>query len=302
MGFTGLDGGIMVALAAGLWLVYLLPTWFRRREYAAVERTAIRRQQAMRVLQETAPIPAVKRAEQIVSPTGQVADRAKLAEAIKRSREAQAARESNRRMVESTSVTAQATASRQRMSRRLRRTRAVASILLVASLVTIIVQVSMMITGGIAVGAWSVLGFSAVVGVVSFAALGRLASIARKRAAVVVPARQKPIRTRIIEEREAERPAAPTWTPVPLPKPLYLSRTEATPVEPSVDPAEQLRLAALESDRALRAAQESSDIAPITEPAAPLAPPSRYAAMGIVDKKDVAGPNLDEVLRRRRAS
>lgn len=301
MGFTGLDGGIMVALAAGLWLVYLLPSWFKRREYAAVERTAIRRQQAMRVLQETAPMPAIKRAEQIVSPSGQVADRAKLAEAINRSREAQAARESNRRIVASTSPTAQVASARTRMSRRLRRTRAVASLLLVASLVTIVVQVTLMIVAGVVPGAWTVLGFSAVAGVVSFSALGRLASIARKRAAVVVPVRAKPIRTRIVEEKEAVRPPVATWTPVPVPKPLYLSRSEAAPVSAAGDPVEQLRLAALDSDRALREAQESSEVTPIEQPEAPAAPPSRYATMGIVDNKDVAGPNLDEALRRRRA-
>ena len=47
----------MLAVAAGLWFLYLVPTWVRRREYLATERTATRIQQTMRVLAETAEVP-----------------------------------------------------------------------------------------------------------------------------------------------------------------------------------------------------------------------------------------------------
>ena len=302
MGFTGLDGGIMVALAAGLWLVYLMPTWFKRREYAALEKTNIRRQQALRVLEETAPVPAVERVASIVSPTGQVTDRDKLAEAIKRSRDAQAARVASRQYAEESAAPGQAATSKARISRRLRRTRGVAILLLIAALITIVVQLGLMIATGVAAGAWSVLGFAAVVGVVSFAALGRLASMARRRASIVAaPVQARPMRTRILEDREAARPPVARWTPVPVPKPLYLSRSEAVPVEPAVSPLESLRAAALESDRALREAQESPEVSPITKPERPAAAASAFASMGIVDRTDVTGPDLDEALRRRRA-
>ena len=300
MGFTGLDGGIMVALAAGLWLVYLLPTWFKRREYAALEKTNIRRQQAMRVLQETEPIPVRERVEAIVTPTGQVANPDKLAEAIKRSRDAQAARVASRQFAEEATEPGQAASAKLRIARRLRRTRAVVSLILVAALVTAVVQVALMVTGGIAAGAWPVLGFAAVGAVVSFAALGRLAAIARRRQTLVVP-QARPMRTRVVEEREAARPPVTTWTPVSVPKPLYLSRAEAPAVKSIVDPHEQLRAAALESDRALREAQESPEVTPITAPERPAASPSKYAAMGVLGSADVTGTDLDEVLRRRRA-
>ncbi|MEJ1231078.1 MAG: hypothetical protein WDM88_11325 [Galbitalea sp.] len=300
MAFTGLDGGIMVVLAAGLWLVYLMPSWFKRREYAAVEKTAVRRQQAMRVLQETAPVPVLQRVEAIVSPTGQVTDPDRLAEAIKRSRDAQAARVAGRQLAEETTAPAQLASAKLRIARRLRRTRAFVSLLLVAALATFLVQLGYMIVGGIAAGAWTVLGFSAVVGVVSFAALGRLASIARRRATLVVP-QARPMRTRVIEDREAARPPVATWTPVPVPRPMYLSRSEAPPIESEVDPIESLRVAALESDRALREAQESPEVAPIASPERAASAPSKFATMGIVGTADVAGPNLDEALRRRRA-
>ena len=303
MGFTGLDGGIMVALAAGLWLVYLMPTWFKRREYAALEKTNIRRQQALRVLEETAPVPVVERVAAIVSPTGQVTDRDKLAEAIKRSRDAQAARVASRQYAEEFAAPAQSPASKIRVAHRLRRTRAGASLLLVAAVVTLVVQVVLMITTGIAAGAFSVLGFAAVVGIVSFAALGRLASIARRRAVVVAaPVQARPMRTRVVEEREAARPPGKPWTPVPVPKPMYLSRSEAEPVVSSADPRESLRAAALESDRALREAQESPEITRIAQPERPAAAASAFASMGIVSKSDVGAPDLDEVLRRRRSA
>jgi hypothetical protein len=301
MGFTGLDGGIMVVLAAGLWLVYLMPTWFKRREYAALEKTNVRHQQALRVLEETAPIPAAERVAAIVSPTGQVTDRDKLAEAIKRSRDAQAARVASRQYAEQATAPGQAAISKARVARRLRRTRGLATLLLIAALVTIIVDVVLMIATGIAATAVPILGFAAVVGIVSFAALGRLASIARRRASIVVaPVQARPMRTRVVEDREAARPPVATWTPVAVPKPIYLSRSEALPTESSVDPIEALRAAALESDRALREAQESPEISPITKPERPAAA-SAFASMGIVSKADVTGPDLDEALRRRRA-
>jgi hypothetical protein len=301
MGFTGFDGGIMVALAAGLWLVYLMPTWFRRREYAALEKTNVRRQQALRVLEETAPVPAVERVASIVSPSGQVTDRDKLAEAIKRSRDAQAARVASRQYAEEATAPAQAATSKARVASRLRRTRAGATLLLIASVVTLVAQVVLMIATGVGAGAFSVLGFAAVVGIVSFAALGRLASIARRRASIVAtPVQARPMRTRIAEDREAARPPVASWTPVPVPKPMYLSRSEAAPIESTTNPLESLRAAALESDRALREAQESPEVSPITKPERAAAQ-SPFREMGIVGKSDVTGPDLDEALRRRRA-
>src|SRR6188472_2909914 len=59
----GVGGGVLLALAAGLWLVYLIPTWLRRREYLATERNALRLQQTLRVLAETAEVPVAIRAE-----------------------------------------------------------------------------------------------------------------------------------------------------------------------------------------------------------------------------------------------
>src|SRR5690606_25708013 len=45
MGFEGLSSSVVIVLAAVLWLVYLVPTWLRRREYLSTERNAVRLQQ-----------------------------------------------------------------------------------------------------------------------------------------------------------------------------------------------------------------------------------------------------------------
>ena len=90
------------------------------------------------------------------------------------------------------------------------------------------------------------------------------------------------------------------WTPVAIPKPLYLTRSVIAPTESHAESMEQLRAAALAADVALRAAHESPEVTPITTPERQAAP-SRYATMGVLDAVDLEATDLDEVLRRRRA-
>ncbi|WP_194395906.1 large exoprotein [Microbacterium atlanticum] len=58
-----LGGGVIVLVAAGLWLIYLLPSWHSRRQYDAAERNAVRLNQALRVLAETSETPEEVRLE-----------------------------------------------------------------------------------------------------------------------------------------------------------------------------------------------------------------------------------------------
>ena len=58
-----LSGGVVIALAAVLWLAYLVPTWLRRRDYLNSERNAVRLQQTLRILAETAEMPEEVRVE-----------------------------------------------------------------------------------------------------------------------------------------------------------------------------------------------------------------------------------------------
>jgi hypothetical protein len=57
MGGQVLGGGVIVLVAVLLWLVYLLPSWYSRRQFDAAERNAVRLNQALRVLAETSETP-----------------------------------------------------------------------------------------------------------------------------------------------------------------------------------------------------------------------------------------------------
>ncbi len=63
MGGEVWGGGVMVTVAATLWVVYLIPTWRRRRQYATAEKNAVRLQQTLRVLAETSEMPEHVRIE-----------------------------------------------------------------------------------------------------------------------------------------------------------------------------------------------------------------------------------------------
>lgn len=163
-------------------------------------------------------------------------------------------------------------------------------------------QIWLMVTTGIGGGSWVVLATSSLVALTSIAALGRLAEIARTRRAAPAVARRTSLRP-----REAVVEAA-GWTPVAVPKPLYLSRS-AAPVEPAVDPEFELQLAAAAAERARRA--EFERVATIdrhqtaNQPVetAASADAGRFASMGVVDAaaSGTTAPDLDAVLARRRA-
>lgn len=289
----------MLALAAGLWLVYLVPSWLRRREYLATERNAVRLQQTLRVLAETAEVPVAVRAETTARSVAQqqrtlrqaqqqAAREARAVEAAHRAREAASLRRAERITDAQPAVAAVVTA-RARAARRLRRTRAFTSLVLFAAVITIGVQLIVMAATGIAAGAWLVLAFSAVGAVSSVSLLTRLAAVSRSRAALV--AERAPLRksmSRPVVESVEVAPAT-TWTPIPVPKPLYLSRAVMDQVVVEADiAAEQLRAAAAEAEARLRAAEAAAIPFQRTEP--------------VEAKRTLKALDLDEVLRRRRAA
>ncbi len=267
MELTGLGGGIMLAIAAGLWLLYLLPNWFKNREYLATEKNAVRLQQTIRVLAETSELPgAIVRQR----PTGPVA--------VGRAP----------RVPEAPDRRAVATV------HRLRRTRVATAFVLLLSVVVGLAQVGAMLAGGVAGASWLALGASGLGVLSSVALLGRLAEVARSRR--VAPARAVR-RTSLRNQRQEPVVARADWTPVPIPAPLYLSRG-AAPASPVVDPTFELEVAAAAAERALRDLEQPPAIAPAAEAPAR----SRFASMGIVDAAATATPDLDAVLARRRAA
>lgn len=335
MGFEGLSSSVVIALAAVLWLVYLVPTWFRRREYLSTERNAVRLQQTLRIMAETSELPDQVRVE---NSTRGVVEQEKVlhremqrTQAIARAQDAASARAAARQLAETRPAIAADVARSSLSSRRLRRSRLFVTVVLVAALAGAGFGL-----GQLAVSPVLLVG-SLVIALGALVLLRQISAVARTRAQLaqgLQPA--APVATPV-RDLWVEKPAAARtdWTPVPVPRPLYLSRPEAPAVPlvtfaqaaerlarpvapglaaaasagaagaagagagvPAIDHAAELRAAAERSEQALREAQQqTARIVPRVE----AAPPSRFASMGLIDDTELAAPDLDEALRRRRA-
>ncbi|MFE5671328.1 hypothetical protein ACFQ58_06915 [Agromyces sp. NPDC056523] len=299
-----LGGGVLVAVAATLWIAYLLPSWLRRRQYLATERNAVRLQQTLRILAETAETPEEVRVEMTARDVAtqerilhehelaarleaQAAENLAIAERIA-AEEAAAAAE--REVVERAEQAQQAVRSavtapvpvvqavpdaatpapaRAGHTRRgLRRRRAMCSLLLLASLLTVV--------GGLVAlpfGATPAIALGGVAGlVVAFTGLVVLARRHAIPAGAVAPVVAAPV-AEPFEPIDVEQEPEPSagWTPQPLPKPLHLSRgTIAASVMASIEEAEQLKRAAAEAEMAERAERREPKV-PVLRPSAPAA-------------------------------
>jgi len=341
MDFTGAGTAIMLALAAVLWFLYLLPSWMRRREFLATERNATRLQRAIRVLAETAEAPAelrveanardVARTERLLAQERrrvEAATRAEVhaAELRARAAETQALeleRVARRAATAPAPADARAAAARAAASdvtpvllafARLRRARRVAGLLLLAAVAVGVVQLWLMATTGIVVGSWVVVAGCVIAAGASVRMQRRIADRARSLA-VAPEARARRTTPELIDVDVQHEQPVRAWTPVPVPKPLYLERGEAprVPITPPVAAEQLLRAAAAEAERALAAAhaepevvafrpRESTPVPAAAAAPSPASAPSRFASMGRIDDVDTARPDLDEVLRRRRSA
>lgn len=311
MSSEALGGGVMVAVAAVLWVAYLMPTWSRRKQYQATERNAVRLQQTLRILAETAEVPQQVRLEanaRTVAEQQRVLARAEQSERA----EAQAVADAATSVRRAAAAVAAAATPRLPESpvtklRRLRRFRGFVSLILLAG--------SVLAVSGIVpavAGSFTALVSGGVVMVAAFGVLGRLATVARSARVVRLDA---PVKLPVLIAQPFEPVqldetpvAAATWTPQPVPRALHLARGSiAQTAMASVEAANQLRKAAAEAEVTRRAAMlaEEADraVTPIARPAATAAAaaPSRFASMGIVGETEPGMTDLDAVLRRRRA-
>lgn len=323
MEITGLGSGALLALAAVLWLVYLVPSWLRRNEYLATERNALRLQQTIRVLAETTEVPIAIRtdtsARSIAVHQRSLRQQQQLTDAVNRAQAAAAARSHAQMIVQNQPAFAHVVASRSSAVRRLRRTRAATALILLASLITFFSQATLMMTTGVAAAAPTVLTIAAVAAASTFLFLGRLTAISRVRAraarngAIAVHARRPSANSaEPVQPALQQRPRA--WTPVAIPKPLYLSREVIeNPAFDQQSTVAELQDAAQRSDQALRSTQSPPVSRPMALPETEtttetadrptrvaVTAANRFAAMGFVNPDNSATPNLDEVLRRRR--
>ncbi|BDZ44777.1 hypothetical protein [Naasia aerilata] len=294
-----------------LWLVYLMPTWLRRRQYLATERNAVRLQQTLRILAETAEVPAEVRAEvharSVAEQHRALRQAAQRAEAVARAREAAAARALARSARAPREPKQKAAAVSALATSRLRRSRLLSAFVLAASVAGVGFGVVEVITNGswllVAASSVGVLGSLGMLQRIATVAAARRASQAVDRTVAVAP----PVQSFVDwERREEERP---TWTPVPLPKPLYLSRREVTE-EPMPVPAvrrievtvdESLKIAAAKAQEALRAAQSAPEVTQLPQRPAAKDRAASWAAMGLLDDASPGITDLNDVLRRRRA-
>ncbi|WKK71891.1 hypothetical protein Q0F99_01705 [Rathayibacter oskolensis] len=234
-----LGGGVVWALAAVLWVAYLIPTWMRRRSYNATERNAVRLQQTLRILAETAEVPEHVRAEATAREVALQQRRLRVTETRRRAEEKaqamelaqaeKAAREALRRAAASTRRSTQTGPSALRW-------RQGAALTVLVGFVAALVGLVMLPFGGT--------GAVPLVGALLLAAgLGTLILLAPGRRRQAAPAavatdtgeiarrRAEVFEAELTEESEAEEEAPVAaearWTPQPLPKPC------TSPAEPS---------------------------------------------------------------------
>lgn len=309
MGIDGVSSSVVIAFAALLWFIYLVPTWLRRREYLSTERNAVRLQQTLRIMAETAQVPDAVRIE----------TQARAIAAQQRALRARRAALGETGPVVPV-VHAAPPRANSSASRRLRRSRGVTTLVLLAA----VIGVGFGVADAMATGAWVLLAASAVVVLGAVAMLNQMAAVARMRREGSTVGRM-PVRTELYDAAEHEEAEADRgWMPQPIPKPLYLQarqQAEASgliarpaPV-PAVahanqaTPREELLAAAAVAEQALRAAQADAEPMRVRTAAtlvnAPSAPPpeepSRFARMGVIDESSAAVADLDEILARRRA-
>ena len=302
-----MGSSVVIALAAVLWMVYLIPTWFRRRVYLTTERNAVRLQQTLRILAETAEVPGPvyieATARSVAAQQRALRQEFDRARAVERAREASMSRAAARTLATLKPAVAAAMIIQSPAAQRLRRSRAATSLLAL---------VSLGVAGAGLLPAFATLPSGVIVGGVAVAAgcvvlLNRMAGVARSRAARARSLALRPaVRRGVVPSAPLAQPAviAEGWVPVPLPKPLYLSRPVVQELVSGVTLAEtRTRLLAEASLAAQqhREVERARNVTPIIRPAAPV---SRFATMGIVDSAvatDPAVSDLDDVLRRRRA-
>jgi hypothetical protein len=298
---SSFGGGAIIAFAAVLWLLYLTPTWLRRRQYLTTERNAVRLQQTLRILAETADVPDEVRAEvsarSVAEQHRALRDAARAAESVSRPRETAAERSLARRRRQPREPRQRAQAVSALASARLRRSRVLAAVVLVISLGVAGYGVERMLQ----TGSWWLLAGGAVGVFAALALLQRAATVSAAHRAVeaVDHAVVVPEAPRSFTDWQRTEQARPTWTPVPLPKPLYLEREEAPAARPEhAAAAAALDAAARRSDEALRAAQAAPEVVSIDTSGIRIG----YPAPGVVHDTGPVLHDLDAVLRRRRAS
>lgn len=312
-----LGGGVIVAVSVLLWLVYLVPSWYERRQFDAAERNAVRLNQALRVLAETSETPDEVRLE-LNTRTAQaqqreakraLAERERLARLTAAEREQAAVEEARSELVAARSLPA---ARRARARRRARLLTTLVGLLAIAFLGW---GAWLLATTGSPAVLWWSAGILAVCAVmlVQMARVSSRAAV-RTQVQVAAPARAVPV------VQDVALPVSRQWAPRELPKPLTAaSGSRAAATLDGVAAREALRRAALDEamrqraeavapptiDRARADRERARQAASVSAPASAKQPAASagvdFARMGYVDDAEIEA-HVRDLLSRRAAS
>lgn len=262
-GIGSWGGGIVLLVAAVLWLVYLMPSWAARRQYLATERNAIRLQQTLRILAQTAELPDEVRIEMNAKSLAQAQRVARSEEAkrtaIVRAHEAARQREITRRLAEQAPVLERASAVPALTAMRMRRSRLGATLFgtlgIVVALVVFVAAPSLWLVG--VAGLVAAGGSAAVLAQLHQVATARKQRLAAGETGATRASRPATAWTDPAPPLSTEQPAAPaadrSWTPNHVPKPLYVERPSA----PAASPESSAELAARLKERVAAAKAEA---------------------------------------------
>lgn len=313
-----LGGGVIVAVSVLLWLVYLVPSWYERRQYDAAERNAVRLNQALRVLAETSETPDEVRLElnartalaQQREAKRALAERERLAKLAAAEREQAAVEEARADLAVARSIPAA------RRARARRRARLLTTIVGVIAIAFLGWGAWLLATTGSQVMLWGSAGIVAVCAamLVQMARVSSRAAV-RSQTSASAPARTAPA------VQDVALPVSRQWAPRELPKPLTAaSGSRAAATLDAVAAREALRQAALDeamrqradaaapptiervrADRERARAAASGGAVPRDAAAAPSKPGVDFARMGYVDDAEIEA-HVRDLLSRRAAS
>lgn len=213
--FAGLGTTLVLIIAVVLWVAYLVPVWTRKREYLATERNAIRLQQTLRIMAESAEAPEEVRLEAdartIAVQQKAVAKEARLKQAMEHAKAVARARELDEQIKAVEREVRAAVKSTVSRGQRLRRTRLACFALVVLGFVAtaagaLVPGLQLLLAVGAAV---AVLGMIGLVAVNSSAArMRRVAEATAPRVRDLVEAREVAAHAVATETRMAEQMVA----------------------------------------------------------------------------------------------
>lgn len=323
MGGGGLGGGVMFLVIALLWGAVLVPAWFRRREFNAAERNALRLQRTLRVLAETTELPNEIRVE---ATAREALAHEKLLRTAQKRQEAE--REAALAAAQAEQVRAEIRA--QQMQRKqvamrraaklrtpiVRRVRSLAALASLVGIVGALIGAGMLFAGvGPAILFWSLLVCSLGLGTLVLLAPGRarLEPIPAERVDTHTPVAESfdtAVATGETQSSAEAHAAAQRVAAERIERARAMARArEAKATAPRENQADSILLREAR-EQVLRAqgqhmpnAASGAPEATNAAPAAPTPPRRRVSGlsgMGVIGDTSDGMPDLDQVLRRRR--